>query len=279
MATRMQNDDASQIHDMLLSAKRGEWDVVFDILEDKPYLVNCISSDRAWGVLHQAAWMNNFPVVQYLLRIPGCDPTIQTKQARKHGPGKSPRDLSTNRGIQCYLLEAERRFTCRTEMLFAPTCVFIDDEVNLTGSSIRLALYCFKNVLCSELDFDDTCTFTFIMKTIFQECLTNWVKVKNKICLALQVDDLQMSKFLKNGFKSGPRRKVDTMEQFFSRVINAFTTERNNIYRSLNSTLSLQGNPFHAPNSCDIAIAFYFLLSASYADPIERDSNELEGIE
>ena len=51
----------------------------------------------------------------------------------------------------------------------------------------------------------------------FQECLTNWVKVKNKICLALQVDDLQMSKFLKNGFKSGPRRKVD-MEQFFSRV-------------------------------------------------------------
>ena len=61
MATRMQNDDASQIHDMLLSAKRGEWDVVFDILEDKPYLVNCISSDRAWGVLHQAAWMNNFP--------------------------------------------------------------------------------------------------------------------------------------------------------------------------------------------------------------------------
>ena len=145
MATRMQNDDASQIHAMLLSAKRGEWDVVFDILEDKPYLVNCISSDRAWGVLHQAAWMNSFPVVQYLLRIPGCDPTIKTKQdsAREHGPGKSPRDLSTNRGIQCYLLEAERRFTCRTEMLFAPTCVFIDGEVNLTGSSIRLALYCF----------------------------------------------------------------------------------------------------------------------------------------
>ena len=103
MATRMQNDDASQIHDMLLSAKRGEWDVVFDILEDKPYLVNCISSDRAWGVLHQAAWMNSFPVVQYLLRIPGCDPTIKTKQdsAREHGPGKSPRDLSTNRGIHC----------------------------------------------------------------------------------------------------------------------------------------------------------------------------------
>ena len=204
MATRFQNDDAGQLRAMLISAKRGNWDVVFDILEDKPYLVNCISSGRAWGVLHQAAWMNNFPVVQCLIRIPGCDPTIETRKdsARKHGSGKTPRDLSTNRGIQSYLLEAERRFMNRTRTVLPPTCVFIQNEFELTGSSIKLALLCFKEVLCSQLNFDNSYTFTFVMNTIFEECLTNWVRIKNKISLALEMDNFQMSKFLKNGFKS-----------------------------------------------------------------------------
>ena len=110
MATKFQDDDAGQIRAMLLSAKKGIWDVVFDILEDKPYLVNCISSDRAWGVLHQAAWMNDFSVVQYLIQLPECDPTIKTKQdsARKHGPGKTPRELSTNRVTELFARSREK---------------------------------------------------------------------------------------------------------------------------------------------------------------------------
>ena len=262
MATRFQKDDADQIRAMLISAKGGIWDVVFDILENKPYLVNCISSDRAWGVLHQAAWMNNFSVVQCLIRIPGCDPTIKTKQdsARKHGPGKTPRDLSTNCCIQSYLLEAERRSMIRTQMVHPPTCVFIQNESELTGSSIRLALFCFKKVLCTQLDFDDSYTFTFIMKTIFEECLTNWVRIKNEISLALEVDNFQMSQILKSGFNGGSYGNIDTMEEFFSRVIKVYTDGRENIYKSLTKTLALQGNPFHAPKGCDIALSSYAIL-------------------
>ncbi|KAI6653395.1 Immunoglobulin superfamily containing leucine-rich repeat protein 2-like [Oopsacas minuta] len=90
MATNIFVNNEGQINAMLKSAKKGNWDVVFDILENKPSLVNCISSDKAWGVLHQAAWMNLFPVVKRLIQIPGCDPAIETRRdyARKHGPGK-----------------------------------------------------------------------------------------------------------------------------------------------------------------------------------------------
>ena len=251
------DDDSGQICAMLLSAKSGSWDVVFDILEDKPYLVNCISSERAWGVLHQAAWMNDFSVVQRLIQIPGCDPAIKTRRdsARKHGPGKTPRDLSTDHGIQSYLLQAEKKSMVRTQIILAPTCVFIQNESELTGSSIGLALLCFKEVLCTKLDFDGSYSFSFIMKTIFQECLTNWVIIKNKISLALEMDNFQMSEFLKNGFYL-----IDTMEEFFSRVIKVYTDGRDNIYQSLNKTLALQGNPSHIPKGCDIALSSYAIL-------------------
>ena len=145
----------------------------------------------------------------------------------------------------------------KTQMVLPPTCVFIENESELTGSSIRLALLCFKEVLCSQLDFDDSYTFTFIMRTIFEECLTNWMRIRNEISQALEIDNLQMSKFLKNGFPCG---KIDTMEQFFSRVIKVYTDGRENLNQSLTNALSLQGNPSHSPKGCDIALSSYAIL-------------------
>ena len=261
MASNQYNSDAVHIETMLTSAKMGNWDVVFDILENKSYLVNCVSTDRAWGVLHQAAWMNLFPVVKSLVKIPGCDPAIKTKQdkACKFGPGKTPRDLCTNHGIKCYLLEAERKALSFSPTLSYPTFVTVESEFELTGRSISLALSCFNKILCKDLDLNYNYTFSFLMSTIFRECVSNWIAVKSQIGLALKLDYLPMSNFLLNGdfgkkskFKTNP----DTMEQFFDRVIKLFTNERTTI----DFTLAMQANPNHTPKSSDIVSTAYAVL-------------------
>ena len=265
MATNehLDEEDSGQIEAMLISAKMGNWDVVFDILESKPYLINCISYDRAWGVLHQAAWMNLFPIVKRLTIIPGCDPLIKTKQdlSSDYGPGKTPRDLSTNHVIKSFLSQAENRIS--TIKPKYPTFVSIQNELELTGRSISLALSCYKNLLCSELDFDDAHTFSFIMLTIFRECQSNWVTIKSKIGLDLQMYDLCLSNFVMHGSyhrKCIPMLTPDTMEDFFDRVIKSFTMERNRIYESINVSLALQGNKLHTPKGYDIVLSVYAIL-------------------
>ena len=261
MATNEHLDekDSGQIEAMLISAKMGNWDVVFDILESKPYLINCISYDRAWGVLHQAAWMNLFPIVEQLTIIPGCDPLIKTKQDRsnEYGPGKTPRDLSTNHFIKNFLSQAENQSS--SIALTYPTFVIIESELELTAGSISLALSCFKKVLCSHLNFDDDHTFSFIMRSIFEECLTNWQTMKSQIGIALQMHYKPMSNFLLyDGFeKNESQAKPDTMESFFSRVIKLFTNQGANISSGINATLALQGNKTHTPKANEIALAGY----------------------
>ena len=248
---------------MLLSAKLNNWDVVFDILENKPYLINCISSDRAWGVLHQAAWLNLFPIVKRLTKVSGCDPAIKTKQdlLNQSGPGKTPRDLATNDVVKNFLSQAENRVALIKPKY--PTFVSIQDEFELTGRSISLALSCYKNVLCSQLDFDYDHTFSYIMLTIFRECQSNWVNIKPKIGQALQAFNTRVANFLMHGsfeLKNIALIPPDTMENFFDRVIKSYTIERNKIYDSMNVSLALQGDKLHTPKGDSIALSVYAIL-------------------
>ena len=86
------DEDAKDVSEMVLAAKNGEWSKVYYIVDRKPYLINCIPEDRAWGALHQSAWWNNKDAVTKLLACPNCDSEIKTKQdrANESGPGKTP---------------------------------------------------------------------------------------------------------------------------------------------------------------------------------------------
>lgn len=86
------DEDAKDVSEMVLAAKNGEWSKVYYIVDRKPYLINCIPEDRAWGALHQSAWWNNKDAVTKLLACPNCDSEIKTKQDRANetGPGKTP---------------------------------------------------------------------------------------------------------------------------------------------------------------------------------------------
>ena len=101
------------------------------------------------------------------------------------------------------------------------------------------------------------------MSTVFRECVTDWTTVKSQIGLALKLDYLPMSNFLLNGGfgkKSRFKAKPDTMDQFFERVIKLFTNGRDQISSYINSTLAIQGNPYHTPKSSDIPLAAYVIL-------------------
>ena len=64
---------------MLLSAKMGEWDKVWEILDKNPHFVNCIPEKRSWGILHQACHWKNEEAIKKILSTPGCDPNLVTK--------------------------------------------------------------------------------------------------------------------------------------------------------------------------------------------------------
>lgn len=75
---------AEEIRTLLTSAKHGQWDVVWEILgrpsePRQPLILNCISEYRRWGVLHQAVYWNNYPVVKKLLKFSTSDISIKAK--------------------------------------------------------------------------------------------------------------------------------------------------------------------------------------------------------
>ena len=98
MATNV-TDPYTDLHDdesgkMVLASKSGYWDTVWEILNRKPYLVNCIPEERAWAVLHQAVWWKDAIAVKKILAVPGCDSELLTKN------GLRPLDIETTAEIR-----------------------------------------------------------------------------------------------------------------------------------------------------------------------------------
>ena len=98
MATKV-TDPYTDLHDdesgkMTMAAKYGGWDTVWQILNRKPYLVNCIPEERAWAILHQAVWWKDVIAVKKILAVPGCDSELLTKN------GLRPLDIETTAEIR-----------------------------------------------------------------------------------------------------------------------------------------------------------------------------------
>lgn len=69
--------------DLLLeSAKFGRWEIVWGILEKKPFLINCCPENRRWTVLQQAVWWNNTEIITKLLKMPTIDTYGTAKQGK-----------------------------------------------------------------------------------------------------------------------------------------------------------------------------------------------------
>lgn len=113
----MTDENAWDVSRMVEQVKYGRWEEVFSILDRKRNLINCIPDleERAWGVLHQAAWWQDEGTVEKLLyQYPTYDSEIKIKQdqANASGPGKTPewiaRTLKGNKKLQTSILENKR---------------------------------------------------------------------------------------------------------------------------------------------------------------------------
>lgn len=96
--------NAKEIKTLLKFAKHGKWEGVWLILGEpsaprQPLFLNCIPEDRRWGILHQAVYLNNYHVVEKLLKFSTCDINIKAKDGSNEiGPfgRKTAKDVAND---------------------------------------------------------------------------------------------------------------------------------------------------------------------------------------
>ena len=107
-------DDKSiaEVHELITKAKFGKFAQIWDILDRKPHYLNYIPEKRAWGVLHQAAYLGRKEAVIKVLSYPQCDPYIKTNQDtnNKFGPGRTADEITSNVELKCLIVEAQNRY-------------------------------------------------------------------------------------------------------------------------------------------------------------------------
>ena len=255
--------DAELISAMVYSAKHGKWDIVWEILDTKPHLINCIPSDRAWSVLHQAVWKNDVITVHKLLSYPACDPEIKTKldKTNDSGIGKKPIDLAKCENIKAMLRKAaSKKQKINND---APTMLPCNKWENYLGECIQMTLSCCQDVLVpkkwSITHHNSIQSISTIMQTIFHYINTsnNWIKTRDNVSLTVQ----QFCNELGNELWSRNELVVDSKEQFFKRVINLYT-EETLVYREMNRMLRLQDVSIqgHTTNGSELSLGPYALL-------------------
>ena len=268
--------DAERISHMVLSAKKGEWERVWEVLDNKPHLVNCIPSERAWSVLHQAVWHNNVQAVVRILSYPACDTEIRTKQDRKckSGPGMIPIDLAKSQQMKD-ILQSYRGTDMKSDE--APTMLPVDKMLYALGSCIHMTLSCNQGVLIPPKwpieDHNTVHSIPYIMQAIFShiDVADNWVKTKAKVSLTLQ----QYSKALGEKLWGESESTEDTKHQFFGRIIRLYTEDLRKICSVVNQMLRLQDTSIseYQPTSLELSLCPYALLLNS----ILLHWNELKG--
>ena len=235
--------DAERISHMVLSAKNGEWGRVWEVLDNKPHLVNCIPSERAWSVLHQAVWHDNVQAVVKILSYPACDTEIRTKQDRtcESGPGMIPIDLAKSQQMKDILQSYRGRDMKSDE---APTMLPVDKMGYSLSGYIHLTLSCNQGVLIPHKwpisEKNVVHSIPYIMRTIFGfiNIANNWMNARNKVSLALQQYFPDLAEKMRN--KSESMAQVDAKRDFFRRVIQLYTDDRMRIWIDINQMLRQQ---------------------------------------
>ena len=255
--------DRESISQLVLSAKKGEWKNVWEVLDNKPHLVNCIPSERAWSVLHQAVWHNNVQAVMKILSYPACDPEIRTKQDQtcESGPGKKPVELAKSQQIKDILQSHQGRKVMNEE---APTMLPVDNMLNILGGCIHMTLSCNHGVLIPPRwpieDHNTVHSIPYIMEAIFRHTNAgdNWIKARNNVSLTLQ----QYSKPLGDKLWRGDELVEDTKHKFFSRIIKLYTEDLRHICSVVNKMLRLQDTGLfqYQPTSLELSLCPYALL-------------------
>ena len=72
---------SDEVNQMIKYAKMGDFQRALEIMSEYPcILVNYIPANRAWGIIHQAAYFNDYETMEIILNNPKSDPFLRTKR-------------------------------------------------------------------------------------------------------------------------------------------------------------------------------------------------------
>ena len=233
---KRQHEDLKAASELVRCAKYGQWDKVWPILDRKPHLINFIPEERSWAALHQAAFLDDYSAVTYLLNYPNCDPKIGTRKQDKASmadTGTTPRKLAEKKGssyIELRLKEAEssldeNRFGGNPPIFITAIQGEKTDQSSLPRMLVTLAN--FKHTFHpSKIKPGEA--FTELMRDVFEfqhDDPQHWIVARDKTSYGLGEVCMGAARDLK---KYGSDEKT-----FFQEVIKIYT--RAYLHRPVNS--------------------------------------------
>lgn len=256
---------AEEIRTLLTSAKHGQWDVVWEILgrpsePRQPLILNCISEYRRWGVLHQAVYWNNYPVVKKLLKFSTCDISIKAKDGtNEKGPfgRKTATDIAEDfeRTEILELLSDWQTARPIYERMPQTLLTFYmllteGEDCNLYLLTLTLASY--------ETTFIPPNSESATLEELLYDVWENvdavpgrWTAVRDKVAEAAYVVCQHTYENI---------LACQNKESFYGAIINAYTFEDSYLYDHLNTALRRQHQADYRPTADDLALGPYILM-------------------
>ena len=234
---------SEETENMIQYAKQVNFTKALAILSRYPSIVNFIPTNSTWGLIHYAAYSNDFYVVKTILENPICNPSLSTIEFLNGIMQSSctAYDIAQVERVKTMILEQQQKRLEEKGNQLLQTCMSLKYEEDIKVESIILILNCFINVLYQQtLQSRESLIYSNLMNEIFTFIDTgkNWKKARREISLQLQSLDVRDASFLATGQDNGDIMDdiSEAKEDFYSRVIQLYNRDYRSNY----------GNRFHS---------------------------------
>lgn len=246
-------DDHENLKTLFSHAKKGIWYNVWDILQKKPYMINCCPENRRYTLLHQAAFWNDEEAVEYLLSFPTIDSNGKTKR-NSHGfdkdDGLTALALADYNQLFSRVKSQLSSFACEIGKQEFDTYHLSDEEPAI----IRLTLAAYKDTF-HPATIEPHKPLYDVLEEVFKLMNTTeeWKTAVYQICKSVM--------YTKDGSKIiNLIESCKSRDIFFKAVINLYTREDFDLYAGVNMALRRQRSDDFKPTSEDLAFGPYILV-------------------
>lgn len=262
-------DDHKDMTLLLKSAKSGKWEEIWNILDKKPYMINCCPENCRWTVLQQAVWWNDSSVVKRLLQLPTIDTYAKAKE------GKS--EIGDDGGLTAFEIAEKFKYTEVSSLLNSFVCGIENHEIDTFHSYddesalLRITLAAYKNTFHSST-IDSKKSMNDILKFIFESMNTTekWTTIRDKISESVFMTFCDHSQRIKQ------IKASESREKFFCAVVNVYTQEESRFYNYVNTALRRQRSGEFKPTAADLALGPYIVVYQvllTFWDKLDKEPN------
>ena len=217
---------------MIECAESGYWNNVFEFLDTNPILINQIPTDKEWGVLHWAAYTNNFIAVSRLIKYSTCDTTLRANTPGELD-GNRPVDLTQLPDLESLL---QNQYISQKDLsLNKPNTIQHRRKDAAISRCINTSINQYSGILFPEsLDIDRT-NFIHLLDEVYSFISRddNWISMRNALGDSLSGFH---SEIARNILQPNPH-SMNTRTTFFNRLVKLFIRERHCLYHTMNNVV------------------------------------------